>query len=989
MKLRKDDLQNLQPPGAGLQEHPLFSGSTSVGMISGENPRFPATSSGHEAMGEALRNLGLKTEERHGRYGTPEKSWMVYGPTREQMYALGKQFGQESVVYSSGGKHELLYSNGPNAGKFHPGIDHNWFQQEPEDYYTHMPEHGGYLRLNFDWNTLNDSPLVQSAAVDALQTRASGPNNPPQPSVGQAQEPVPMPAPPPEEKPVSKSDLKLALAQVLRKTIGQLRPAPHPHAYDWHNEHTDHHLHVIAPGVILISPGLSKADAHPHADGSKPPQGIDHLNGPNDQAAGVGVSTYAKFALPYGNLDKNNPTDLFHYPYHGKNLAIDQLVKDYGYSTYYAGGKYGRPDLATRNYNTKHLMIHDPSPGSGGDFGTEAYTDGWRKIHELAHALTYPELNKIYGEGRRIGKLGTHRTQREALRAVHWEWLAAHKQRELSQQIGVHVPDHVFHKELNTVMHDAVHRAVTGKFTEPSGEGYRPHEHKLPLETALGMVRESAHNLGVTGMHDLIKKSEGTTTMATEDEKGIDWNDARQLLAKSIRSRVEEYTKSLVDLRQRELKKALVAGPTPQMRPAVTDNQGRPYDMAGKLSVGGQIIDNPVHAEPAPAQLAPPVQDPCPLCGMEDQPGSCVCLGGVAKNEDCGPEMMKSLAPAADITQHPQYKPQSNDPEYLDGYNYHFKTALKETPRWAHGIAHEGGLLRQRWAAQDAKAAQPAAPVAKSIEIKDACKCASPTPSKLKGGPCQKCKKPAQHVPYEATKKGEKTPDKATRTLFEDPEPKVLHPSDKKKKKAKETPDSRLAPGPFYQGKPWQITGDTKKAELSAKAKEPVKAAAGNGVKIKSLNKGDFGMSSGGKVATTPAAGAPAPKAQLPKKSFGLGDLTAGKQKLQAAGVKPVSPLGMPSPAKPAVPAVPAAAAPPKAPGMGAKPAAAAPPPGVGHLAAPKPALGAPKPALAAPKAPAAAPKAPAVGKPMGKSENFNLGGCALCAKPEHDGECS
>jgi hypothetical protein len=91
---------------------------------------------------------------------------------------------------------------------------------------------------------------------------------------------------------------------------------------------------------------------------------------------------------------------------------------------------------------------------------------------------------------------------------VHWEWLAAHKQRELSQQIGVHVPDHVFHKELNTVMHDAIHRAVTGKFTEPSGEGFRPHEHKLPLETALGMVRESAHNLGITGMHDLIKKSE-------------------------------------------------------------------------------------------------------------------------------------------------------------------------------------------------------------------------------------------------------------------------------------------------------------------------------------------------------------------------------------------------------------------------------------------------------------------------------------------------
>jgi hypothetical protein len=56
----------------------------------------------------------------------------------------------------------------------------------------------------------------------------------------------------------------------------------------------------------------------------------------------------------------------------------------------------------------------------------------------------------------------------------------------------------VFNREYNTVMHDAAHRAVTGKFTEPSEEGFVPHSHAVPLETSLGLVREAARNLGLT-----------------------------------------------------------------------------------------------------------------------------------------------------------------------------------------------------------------------------------------------------------------------------------------------------------------------------------------------------------------------------------------------------------------------------------------------------------------------------------------------------------
>jgi hypothetical protein len=269
------------------------------------------------------------------------------------------------------------------------------------------------------------------------------------------------------------------------------RPTSHPHAYEWHDGHTQHYEQ------------LAKADpsSHPHTDGAIPNQ-----HPTNEQAAPKGVATYPEFAKPYGAVSPGKKTDLFHYDYRPIAHKVDAAVKHHGYQVYTAGGKYGKPDLAHKNYNTGHLMIYDPTPASGGDFGDEAYTRTWRTAHELAHALTYPEVNAKYGEGRRIGKLGTHRTPNEAKRAVEWEWMAAHKQREMAQQMGMHVPDELFHRELNTVMHDAVHRAVTGQFTDPSDEGFQPHSHKVPLEQALGMVDQHAARLGLTHPQALLAK---------------------------------------------------------------------------------------------------------------------------------------------------------------------------------------------------------------------------------------------------------------------------------------------------------------------------------------------------------------------------------------------------------------------------------------------------------------------------------------------------
>lgn len=265
---------------------------------------------------------------------------------------------------------------------------------------------------------------------------------------------------------------------------GQLKPlrqlpgynkGHHPHSYHWHDDGVD-----------------------------TGPQNFDQLSkAANDQAAGVGVSTFAATTAPWGTTAPGAETNLRHYDYRPFEAGIDDLARQHGYVFKFMGGRHGIPDLKSDNYNHGSLHIWDPSAGSGGDFGEEAYTRSWRKAHELAHALTYRDLNAKYGEGRRIGKLGHHRTPHEAKRAVEWEWLAAHKQRELGAKLGHHISDEDFARETNTVMADAVHRAIHGTFTEPSQEGFAPHPHLVPLEEAFKKIDEHATRMNL-GPHDTL-----------------------------------------------------------------------------------------------------------------------------------------------------------------------------------------------------------------------------------------------------------------------------------------------------------------------------------------------------------------------------------------------------------------------------------------------------------------------------------------------------
>lgn len=293
------------------------------------------------------------------------------------------------------------------------------------------------------------------------------------------------------------------MAKMEKRTIFSLmRKAPHPHAYDWHDGHTLHHK-TIAKSDLADEGDTGKAFQHKV----------------NEQVATVGVPTYVEYAKHYGTINKGLQPHSSAYDYRGLSDKVNDLIKQHGYQVYYAGGKYGKPDLASKNYDTKHLMIYDPTPDSGGDQGDLEQTDNWRKVHELAHVLTRDEINNTiipgfgdatYGERPRMGRLGKQRTLRDAMRAIHWEALAVKKQRELSEQLGVHIPDEAFNMEWNTNQHDATHRAVTGRFSEPRKEGFHPSTEPVPLEFSLGLARKAAEQMGMKGLDELkgMAKSE-------------------------------------------------------------------------------------------------------------------------------------------------------------------------------------------------------------------------------------------------------------------------------------------------------------------------------------------------------------------------------------------------------------------------------------------------------------------------------------------------
>lgn len=151
------------------QLHPVLAGGT-FGVITGDKPAFrPEVNGGHTALGQHIQDMGLKFEPSaafHGPSSGPV--YIVHNPTRNSLMELGRRFGQESVIFSSGGKHEQIYTSGPKAGKFHPmsGSGMEFFQAKPSIDQTVTQVPGvGYVRFNFDLGKLHDVPKAEGSVM--------------------------------------------------------------------------------------------------------------------------------------------------------------------------------------------------------------------------------------------------------------------------------------------------------------------------------------------------------------------------------------------------------------------------------------------------------------------------------------------------------------------------------------------------------------------------------------------------------------------------------------------------------------------------------------------------------------------------------------------------------------------------------------------------------------------------------------------------------
>lgn len=179
-------------------------------------------------------------------------------------------------------------------------------------------------------------------------------------------------------------------------------------------------------------------------------------------------------------------------------LRIYNLPTDPGFGAHVADqfmwtvGVFSFPDSPpnfARSYPDRHVWIYDPAKSHGAfrfpDWSVEdavAYTRAWRVSHEIGHGRRWSEIERRFGPGRRSGKLGAPLTAREAARAIAWEDAAFHEQRHVLACCGVHVSDEDFGREWRINMADAVHRVLTGDFSDPGPDGFLPNDGPLEAD---------------------------------------------------------------------------------------------------------------------------------------------------------------------------------------------------------------------------------------------------------------------------------------------------------------------------------------------------------------------------------------------------------------------------------------------------------------------------------------------------------------------------
>jgi len=139
-------------------------------MFTPEKPRFKSAHAQNPSIEDVTKFLNSQGEDAHiveGFYGEPERSILVENPKNTKgIMQMAKDFGQESVLHSNEGKHQLHYVNGPDVGKIVSGEGTNWTKSKPTDNYTiiHTVDGPLYMQhnLNFENQTKKSEDLQKA-----------------------------------------------------------------------------------------------------------------------------------------------------------------------------------------------------------------------------------------------------------------------------------------------------------------------------------------------------------------------------------------------------------------------------------------------------------------------------------------------------------------------------------------------------------------------------------------------------------------------------------------------------------------------------------------------------------------------------------------------------------------------------------------------------------------------------------------------------------
>lgn len=214
-----------ESPKARHIDHPALNRGR-VAIITAENPQFPPLSdAGNEGLANDIRSLGLEFEPIKGKYNKiedpKENGYLIHNMNPEDAVALGKKYGQESVIHSDGGVNKCIYSNGKNEGGFHIGKGYELFDVEPQLHYSTIMHNGQpvHFSYNINWGELHRSDAQPKA------------------------------------------------------------PAPHPHGYEWHDGSTEHHA-ADAGAVKKEEMSMAKKGGlpKPMSKGSKQKLGKEELD---------------------------------------------------------------------------------------------------------------------------------------------------------------------------------------------------------------------------------------------------------------------------------------------------------------------------------------------------------------------------------------------------------------------------------------------------------------------------------------------------------------------------------------------------------------------------------------------------------------------------------------------------------------------------------------------------------------------------------------